>query len=81
MGFLDDVKKQAEDLKERASDFVGQHGDKIAEGIDRVASKIDNGTQGKYSEKIQTGAAKAKEAAQRFGDQPDQPDQPGQQQG
>jgi hypothetical protein len=80
MGFLDDVKKQADELKDRASDFVGQHGDKIAEGIDRVAGKIDNGTQGKYSEKIQTGAAKAKEAAQRFGDQPGQPDQPGQQQ-
>lgn len=74
MGFLDDVKKQAEELKERASDFVGQHGDKISEGIDRVASKLDNGTQGKYSEKIQSSAAKAKEAAQRFGDQPDQPE-------
>lgn len=69
MGFLDDVKKQAEELKGRASDFVGQHGDKIAEGIDKVAGKLDSGTQGKYSEKIQQGANKAKEAAHRFGEQ------------
>jgi hypothetical protein len=69
MGFLDDVKKQAEELKERASDFVGQHGDKIAEGIDKVAGKIDGGTQGKYSEKIQSASTKAKDAAQRFGEQ------------
>lgn len=68
MGFLDDVKKQAEELKERASDFVGQHGEKIAEGIDKVASKIDSGTQGKYTEKIHSSAEKAKDAAQRFGD-------------
>jgi hypothetical protein len=67
MGFLDDMKKQAEELKDRASDFVGQHGDKITDGLDKVASKLDNGTQGKYSEKIQTGAEKAKEAVQRFG--------------
>lgn len=62
------MKKQAEELKDRASDFVGQHGDKITEGLDRVASKLDSGTQGKYSEKIQSGAAKAKEAVHRFGD-------------
>ncbi|HEX3784845.1 MAG TPA: antitoxin [Pseudonocardiaceae bacterium] len=68
MGFLDDMKKQAEELKDRASDFVGQHGDKITEGLDKVASKIDSGTQGKYSGKIQSGAAKAKEAVHRFGD-------------
>ena len=80
MGFLDDVKKQAEELKDRASDFVGQHGDKIAEGIDRVAGKIDNGTQGKYSEKIQSATAKAKEATQRFGDQSGEPGQSDQQQ-
>ena len=80
MGFLDDVKKQAEELKDRASDFVGQHGDKIAEGIDKVASRLDNGTQGKYSEKIQSSAAKAKDAAQHFGEQRSG-EQPGDQQG
>ncbi len=80
MGFLDDVKKQAEELKDRASDFVGQHGDKIAEGIDKVAGKLDSGTQGKYSEKIQQSAAKAKDAAQRFGEQGGG-EQPGDQQG
>ncbi|HEY2695242.1 MAG TPA: antitoxin [Pseudonocardiaceae bacterium] len=69
MGFLDDVKKQAEELKERASEYVGQHGEKIAEGIDKVAGKIDNSTQGKYSEKIQSATTKAKDAAQRFGEQ------------
>lgn len=69
MGFLDDVKKQAEELKERAADYVGQHGEKIAEGIDKVAGKLDNTTQGKYSEKIQSASAKAKDAAQRFGEQ------------
>ncbi len=68
MGFLDDVKKQAEELKDRATEFVGQHGEKITEGLDRVAGKLDSGTQGKYSDKIQSGAAKAKEAVHRFGD-------------
>jgi hypothetical protein len=73
MGFLDDMKKQAEELKDRASGFVGQHGDKITEGLDRVAGKLDSGTQGKYSEKIQTGAEKAKEAVHRFGKDDDGP--------
>ena len=78
MGFLDDVKKQAEELKGRASEYVSQHGEKIAEGIDKVAGKLDSGTQGKYSEKIQHGAAKAKDAAQRFGEGSGQSGEPGQ---
>ena len=48
--------------KEALSGAVDKHGDKVADGIDKAAKLADDKTKGKYSEKIATGAEKAKDA-------------------
>ena len=60
MGFLDKFKKQAEDLAE-------EHGDKIEGAIDKVADIADDKTGGKYSDKIDSGAEKAKDVVEKLG--------------
>jgi uncharacterized protein YjbJ (UPF0337 family) len=55
MGFLDDIKGQAEEL-------VDQHGDKVSDGIDKAADLIDEKTGGKLGDKADLGADKAKDA-------------------
>ena len=60
MGFLDDMKRKAEGLAE-------QHGDKIVGGIDKVANAVDAKTGGQHSDKVGTGATKAKEMVEKLG--------------
>lgn len=48
--------------KDKLSDAVDQHGEKIAQGIDKAAAVADQKTGGKHADKIQGGAAKAKDA-------------------
>ena len=55
MGFLDDAKKKLEDA-------VDKHGDKIGQGLDKAAGFVDEKTGGKYHDKIEGGAGKAKDA-------------------
>ena len=55
MGFLDKLKKQA-------TKAVDQHGEKVADGIDKAAGVVDKKTKGKYTDKIETGRGKAKDA-------------------
>ena len=55
MGFLDK-------LKGKAKTAVDQHGDKIAGGIDKAAAMADKKTKGKYTDQIQQGTGKTKEA-------------------
>jgi MT0933-like antitoxin protein len=55
MGFLDKLKRQA-------TKAVDQHGDKVAKGIDKAAGIADQKTKGKYTDKIETGRGKAKDA-------------------
>jgi uncharacterized protein YjbJ (UPF0337 family) len=55
MGLLDK-------LRGRAKTAVDQHGDKIAGGIDKAAAMADQKTKGKYTDKIETGRGKAKDA-------------------
>ena len=55
MGFLDKLRKQT-------TKAVDQHGDKVARGIDKAAGVADEKTKGKYTDKIETGRGKAKDA-------------------
>ena len=55
MGFLDDAKA-------KLGDAVHKHGDTISGGIDKAARTVDQRTGGKHATKIQSGAAKAKDA-------------------
>ncbi|WP_432182676.1 antitoxin [Streptomyces sp. NBC_00063] len=67
MGILDTLKAKLN--KDKASDLARQHGDKIDQGLDKAAKTADGKTQGKYSDQIQTGTSKAKDAMDRFGGQ------------
>ena len=55
MGFLDRFRK-------KATAVVDEQGDKIGEGLDKAADFVDDRTGHKYSEKIDAGVEKTKDA-------------------
>ena len=61
MGMFDNLKGKADQLREKASGLVDQHGDTIDKGLDKAGEIVDQKTGGKYTEKIATGKAKARE--------------------
>ncbi|MEV0323173.1 antitoxin [Streptomyces sp. NPDC050658] len=66
MGFLEKLKDKLAPAKDKVSGLAQQHGDKIDQGLDKAAKVVDAKTKGKYSDKIQTGTGKAKDAAHRL---------------
>ncbi|MGW1885409.1 antitoxin [Streptomyces sp. NPDC002133] len=73
MGFLDTLKTKLAPAKEKVSDFAHHHGEKhgdkiekLEHGLDKAARKVDQRTKGKYSDKIESGTGKAKEALDRL---------------
>ncbi|MER5737713.1 antitoxin [Streptomyces sp. NPDC002262] len=71
MGLLDSLKAKLGPAKDKVSDLAQQHGDKIDQGLDKAARMVDEKTKGKYSDKIQSGTGKAKEAIDRIGHKDD----------
>ncbi|MFF9148947.1 antitoxin [Streptomyces sp. NPDC014861] len=71
MGLLDSLKAKLAPAKDKVSDLAQQHGDKIDHGLDKAAKMVDEKTKGKYSDKIQSGTGKAKEAIDRIGNKED----------
>ncbi|MEU7583065.1 antitoxin [Streptomyces sp. NPDC041068] len=69
MGFLDQLKAKLAPAKDKVSDLAQQHGDKIDQGLDKAAKVVDEKTKGKYSDKIQAGTGKAKDAVDRLAGQ------------
>ena len=55
MGFLDRFRK-------KATAVVDDQGEKIGAGIDKAADVVDDKTGGRFSEQVDTGAEKAKDA-------------------
>ncbi|WP_329568033.1 antitoxin [Kitasatospora sp. NBC_01266] len=74
MGLMDNLKGRAEELKDKAGQLAGQHSEKIDELVDKAGDAIDKATKGKYSDRIATGAEKAKGAVDGFAEKgrPDQ---------
>ncbi|NYV78432.1 antitoxin, partial [Streptomyces sp. UH6] len=68
-GFLDNLKNKLGPAKEKVNDLASRNQDKIQQGIDKAARMADERTKGKYSEKIERGTGKAKDAAARLADQ------------
>jgi len=66
MGLLDNLKAKLEPAKDKVSDLAQQHGDKIGQRLDKAAKVVDEKTKHKYSDKIQTGTGKAKDAMDRL---------------
>ncbi|MET9436692.1 antitoxin [Streptomyces sp. NPDC006551] len=66
MGLLDSLKAKLAPAKHKVSDLAQQHGDKIDHGLEKAAKMVDEKTKGKYSDKIESGTGKAKEALDRI---------------
>jgi len=66
MGLLDNLKAKLNPAKDKVSGLAQQHGDKIQHGLDKAAQVVDEKTKGKYSDRIQTGTGKAKDAMDRL---------------
>jgi hypothetical protein len=66
MGLMDSLKAKLAPAKDKVSGLAQQHGGKIENGLDKAAKMVDEKTKGKYSDKIQTGTGKAKDAMDRL---------------
>ncbi|MDX3852003.1 antitoxin [Streptomyces sp. AK02-01A] len=66
MGFLDALKAKISPARDKVSDLAQQHGGKIEQGLDKAARAVDQKTKGKYSDKIDSGTGKAKDALGRL---------------
>ena len=66
MSFLDKLKKKAPELKEKAAELAATQNDKIDQGIDKAAGLASKATKGKYDDKIDGAAGKAKDAADKL---------------
>jgi hypothetical protein len=66
MGLLDNLKAKLSPAKDKVSGLAQQHGHKVQHGLDKAAKVVDEKTKGKYSDKIQTGTGKAKNAMDRL---------------
>jgi hypothetical protein len=66
MGLMDNMKAKLGPARDKVSDLARQHGDKVQHGIDKAAKVVDERTKGKYSDRIQTGTGKAKQAFDRL---------------
>ena len=70
MGFMDSIKEKFGN-KNKARDMARQHGDKVDEGIERAGGAADEKTGGKYSDQVQKGTEKGKDAMGRYTDEGD----------
>ncbi|MEW1859240.1 antitoxin [Streptomyces sp. NBC_00669] len=68
MSFMDSLKGKLGVSKDKAADLAKQHGDKIQQGLDKAAKTVDSKTGGKYSNQINSGVGKAKDAVKGYGD-------------
>jgi hypothetical protein len=48
-------------FKKKTADVAEEHGDKTEAGIDKAAEVADDKTDGKYTDKIESGSEKAKD--------------------
>ncbi|MET9482603.1 antitoxin [Streptomyces sp. NPDC006638] len=66
MGLMDTFRARLSPAKDKVADLAQQHGGKIGDGLDKAARTVDQRTKGKYSDKIDSGAGKAKSALDRL---------------
>ena len=74
MGLFDNMKAKLGPAKDKVSDLARQHGDKVSQGRDKAAKAVDDRTKHKYSDKIQAGTGKAKDAMDRLAHMDEHPD-------
>ncbi|MFG3348516.1 antitoxin [Streptomyces sp. NPDC048018] len=76
MGLLDSLKAKLAPAKDKVSDLAKEHGGKVEHGLDKAAKVVDEKTKGKYSDKIESGTGKAKEAIGRIAHKDEGPPPP-----
>ncbi|MEU2734228.1 antitoxin [Streptomyces sp. NPDC007095] len=54
-------------LKDKAEELAEAHGDTISDGLE-MAGDVDDKTDGKYTDKIETGVDKAQEYVEKLGE-------------
>ena len=54
------------DIFDKAKDLLGDNEEKVAAAVDKLADVVDEKTGGKHKDKIDQGAAKAKDAVKNF---------------
>ena len=69
MSLFDKLKKRAPELKEKAADLAASKNSQIDQGIQKAAGMASKATKGKYDDKIDSAAVKAKEAADKLADE------------
>ncbi|MFJ9809317.1 antitoxin [Streptomyces sp. NPDC101158] len=76
MGLLDSLKARLAPAKDKVSDLAKEHGGKVEHGLEKAAKVVDEKTKGKYSDKIESGTGKAKEAIGRIAHKDEGPPPP-----
>ncbi|MFB7861463.1 MULTISPECIES: antitoxin [unclassified Streptomyces] len=76
MGLLDSLKAKLAPAKDKVSDLAKEHGGKVEHGLEKAAKVVDEKTKGKYSDKIESGTGKAKEAIGRIAHKDEGPPPP-----
>ncbi|WP_335978900.1 MULTISPECIES: antitoxin [Streptomycetaceae] len=66
MSFMDSLKGKLDASKGKAAELAKQHGGKIEQGLDKAAHTVDSKTGGKYSNQINSGVSKAKDAVKGY---------------
>jgi hypothetical protein len=65
IGGIDGLKN----LADKAKDVAEEHGDAIGTGLEKAGDLVDERTEGKYTDQIDTGVAKARQLVERLGEQ------------
>ncbi|QIY74711.1 antitoxin [Streptomyces sp. RLB1-33] len=55
-------------LKDKAEELAEAHGDTISDGLEKAGDIVDDKTDGKYTDKIETGVDKAQEYVEELGE-------------
>ncbi|MFF2127302.1 antitoxin [Streptomyces olivochromogenes] len=55
-------------LKDKAEEVAEAHGDTISDGLEKAGDIVDDKTDGKYTDKIETGVDKAQEYVEKLGE-------------
>ena len=64
-----ELKVKASEMKVKAADLAAEHSGQIDAGIDKAAGLASKATKGKFDEKIETAADKAKDGVNKIGEQ------------
>lgn len=70
MSLKDTLKGKAEELRDKASELAGKHNEKIDEVVEKAGAAVDKATKHKYTDKIEHGTSKAKDAVDGFAAKP-----------